>query len=214
MKKKACILTLAFLTFLLYGCNEFNASYEQKELNDNTVIPTYLAGWIAINNETLYINKAKVYMLEHDYIDPFFRYIGENFTIIDLEEADRLGIDMSGGIKISSLDRILSFQITDQTAFYFMDTALLFVSEHYANLGIRAYSTTNTYDFLLHRANQGTGVTDFYCRFDLDRVMTPSEFLLRSSCECSQYRLRTPIVFVHVYDGQVVSVIEEFLFTQ
>lgn len=110
------------------------------------------------------------------------------------------------GYAIENLGRdIVSFEVTSDTVFTFTDTNLHFVDESSMD---RKYQTTILEEFLTHRGSSNR----LHCLYDIDYIMTPEEFLLRSTCECAPCRY--PIVFIQVKDGQVMSVTEEFLFTQ
>jgi len=113
---------------------------------------------------------------------------------------------MPNGYAIEHLGRgIVSFEVTSDTVFTFTDTNLHFVDESSMD---RKYQTTILEEFLIHRGTSNR----LHCFYNVDYIMTPEEFLLRSTCECAPRRY--PIIFIQVKDGQVVSVTEEFLFTQ
>jgi|GEM_PF-1254409 hypothetical protein len=116
------------------------------------------------------------------------------------------GYGRANGYAIEHLGRnIASFEVTSNTVFTFTDTNLHFVDKFSMD---RKYPTTTLEEFLMHR-----GISNrLHCFYNIDYVMTPEEFLLRSTCECALRRY--PIVFIQVKDGRVISVTEEFLFTQ
>jgi hypothetical protein len=116
------------------------------------------------------------------------------------------GYGRANGYAIEHLGRdIVSFEVTSDTVFTFTDTNLHFVDESSMD---RKYQTTILEEFLTHRGSSNR----LHCLYNIDHIMTPEEFLLRSTCECAPRRY--PIVFIQVKDGQVMSVTEEFLFTQ
>ena len=129
---------------------------------------------------------------------------------------------------------IVSFEITSETTFSFVDTAALFVD---ADSIDRIFVTTINDNFWTLRGGRWNRL---HCRYDSGNTMAPEEFLLRASCMCAERiclrqafnpasgswecahggdacligNRREPVVFVRVENGRVVSVTEEFLFTQ
>ena len=252
-KRLACLL-LAVCALVLSKC--------ASAPNDAGVFSQAenLAGWIAISGGRLYLDEARVYVQEFApsafWPDGLFtRHAGENVIVFAYGDSDRLreygfyrgdsetemrgagrreyGI-FPGGRQIEHLGRnIVSFEITGETTFSFVDSAALFVDETSAD---RTFVTTISDDFWMYHGGRWNRL---HCRYDASRAMTPEEFLLRADCKCAERicanqvfnpvaekwecafggmcltgNRREPIVFVRVQDGRVISVTEEFLFTQ
>lgn len=215
MKNVACMAFLLLVVFLIVGCGTPHLEREHNQEEQLESESEYMAGWIVINDGILYLDEARVYVLAGGEDDPFLQYASENFIVADANEIEQLGINMPNMRHVISLDRdIVSFELTGDTIFTFFDTQLLFIPIEDIEMGRRIYHTTDVSEFLLHRLHEGTSVNRLYCEFNTDYTMTPEAFLLRKTCDCATYRHRNPIVILRIQDGKVVSVIEEFLFTQ
>lgn len=208
MKKLVCTISLLLTALLIVGCGNSQESTEAKEAEI-----TYLAGWIVISGGRLYLSEAQVYVVGGDE-DPFLRYEGENFIVATAEEFDQLDIDMPSVWKAVPLgNNVTSFRLTDETVFTFMDTSFFFTQDITPR-----YYTTNAEEFLMHLHFQSNGLFNVYrgghrlnCLYDSSILLTPKEFFLRT-CRCAY--IRHPIVIIQVQDDRVISVIEEFMFTQ
>lgn len=231
MKKKiAYTMLVIFMVLAIAGCNnlrfigeqdnEHMYSREQYITAPHNEKPVNLAGWIVIRNGRLYLDEARVYIIgsddPYDSYDPFRRHAGENIIIASQETFEQLGVEVLPSLmRVIPLESdIVSFELTDQTVYTFVDTAFFFTQE----LPPRYY-TTHLTEFMMHFVLQWGSANRVYssghrlnCGYDVNVIMnTPEEYFSRT-CKCANYR--PPIVIIQVYNGRVISVTEEFLFTQ
>ena len=135
MRKIICFVLFVLLGLSLAGCSRQN-SYQ------------HFVGYINIVGNTLYVDRVEITVLEDFEEWVFFRIEHELFDGARVISADDKIRDMPNGYYIRHLsEEILSFEITDETVFSFVDSKLLFDSG--ANVD-RFYSTTNPDNFLLY----------------------------------------------------------------
>ena len=114
----------------------------------------------------MYLDEVRVII--YDFLYPhhsFFRHVGENVVVVaygDTEKLNQLGLEANGDwLEIYpngySIERLggekVSFELTSETIFTFIDTKFLFVDDSYMN---RTYHTTIADEFLLHRGDSNT----------------------------------------------------------
>jgi len=124
--------------------------------------PANMAGWIAIYGGRLHVVEARV--IVYDFLYPhlsFARHAGENVTVVAHGERERLyelGFESDddwhnaapNGFVIENLELgTVSYEITDDTIFEFVDTMLRFLGED--SEGSRNYQTTVLEEFIEHR---------------------------------------------------------------
>jgi len=175
MRKLLCFL---ILTLLLAGCNG-------QEPPRTGYVERFI-GYIYIVDNTLYIDRVELIAFDPVEIYPGIRYWLYN-DIITVGPEDDLADQMPSGYYTRHLGAdVLSFEITDETIFTFVDLNLHFgVNED----GNRLYLTTNPDEFLVYH----------YSNFPFDYAGVPL------------YR-RIPY-FITVRDGIVLNLTESFWLT-
>ena len=173
----AYALLLVLVTVLLAGCSNeqanemtdvfegYNQEYTDDYIPRDDVISRTesLAGYVTIYGNTLYLDEIRVII--YDFLYPhhsFFQHVGENVVVVaygDTEKLNQLGLEANGDwLDINpngfSIERLggekLSFELTSETIFTFVDTGFLFLDDSYMN---RTYHTTIVDEFLLHRGD-------------------------------------------------------------
>ena len=159
MKKMALY---CFLVLMMTGCSK-------TELQEPQYKPESLVGYMAIEDDTLYVDGVEI------------------FNIEDESRIKELGLnaenDLPNGYYIyNPTVEVVSFELTDDTVYTFTDYGLVFVKEVDGN---RTYETNKKQEFL---------EASSYQDLSLEKQKIP--------------------YFVDVYAGKVISITEEFIYTQ
>ena len=146
----------------------------------------HFIGYIYIVGNTLYIDRVELVVFDAEGIYPGIDYTLYS-DIVVVGQDDALADNMPGGYYTRHLGiEVLSFEITDETIFTFVDLGLHFGTDPYGN---RLHSTTIAEEFLVYH----------YSNFPFNYEGAPL------------YR-RIPY-FISVRDGQVLTLNESFWLT-
>jgi hypothetical protein len=144
-----------------------------------------LAGYVSIYGNMLYLEEVRVII--YDFLYPhhsFVHHAGENIVVVAQGDGERLnefGVEESedwleiwpNGFSIEPLERgTISFELTNDTTFTFVDTGFLFLDDSYMD---RTYHTRIIDEFLLHR---GESNTVLFVQIENGRVVNITEELL------------------------------------
>ena len=171
--KKLLFIVLCAVVFA--GCTSREASETE-----------HFVGYIYIVGNTLYINRVELTVFDAEGIYPGIDYtLYSDIVIVGLDDA--MAAHMPSGYHTRHLGaEVLSFEITNETVFTFVDLHMYFGTDETGN---RLYSTTITNEFLQYHVSN----------FPFDYEGAPL------------YR-RIPY-FISVRDGQVLTLNESFWLT-
>jgi len=202
MKKLIVLLgVMLLLVLVLAGCD----SSEPQEFESGD--PMLLTGAIVIRDNWLYIDQMEIFVQYDGFMPTFLSDKAvEGVELLDTNDHERiaeLGLDLdqfhSGHyIRHNTGTESLRFEITDETVFTFTDTALHFIEDDPDNNPRRIANVTLD-DFVRY-------ISESTWRVPIPPVLDPDSI-------GADTLTRRPY-FVVVRDGRVVSVLEEFIFTQ
>jgi len=172
------LFSFILLAFLFVGCN--------NQEGPGTGHVERFIGYVYIVNNTMYIDRVELIVFDARGIYPGINYeLYNDIIIVDLD--DELASQMPSGYHTRHLGvEVLSFEITEESIFTFVDLNLHFGVNPEGN---RLYSTTNPDEFLVYH----------YSNFPFDYEGAPL------------YR-RIPY-FITVRDGILLNLTESFWLT-
>ena len=175
MKRLFCFVLLALFFVRCYGQEPPRTGYVERFI-----------GYVYIADNTLHIDRVELVVFDPAGIYPGIRYwLYEDIITVGLD--DELAAHMPSGYYTRHLGvEVLSFEITDETIFTFVDLNLYFNTD---SDGARIHVTTNPEEFLMYH----------YSNFPFDYDGAPL------------YR-RIPY-FITVRDGVVLNLTESFWLT-
>lgn len=180
----ACALLLVIMAMLLAGCGGEQAA-DTPDVNAST---ENLAGHVTIDGNTLYLDEARVIIYDLLYPDhSFSRHAGENIVVVargDTEKLNELGSEVNG------------------------DWLQIWPSGFSVEpLGMEPVSFELTNDTVFTFEDSGFLFLDDSYMNRTYHTSIADEFLMHRGDS-------NTILFVQAQNGRVISVVEEFLFTQ